>query len=274
MLILIVVAAAIALAAFVASYEKQVLAEESQSQQRALESLKILSVTPVLSASGSTVISSFSFFLVSEYINPSQVNSMSLNGQPLKAFSVLNVTDVGGTPVQYATPTPLILTPRDQVIVTVDLNPADTTFSLFDDSFVLTTSDYIEISLYTQLQNTFTQVFIPPTAVGFVTDLISYSSGSPTQVPLLDGTDSFQSGTNASIVQWGWTVEDTTNSTYFGCTGQPSVAAVTCVGAEAELSWLLLWPTGSSYSFVATLTVTDSNQLSGEASVPFSYSPP
>ena len=284
MLILIVVAAAIALAAFVASYEKQVLAEESESQQRSLESLRILSVDPVLEKVNPSLIGNFTFVLASEYINPSQVDSISLNGQPLRTFWALNIADIGGKSTEYNTSSPLILSAREEVTITVNLTAPGgsfTFFSLFDDSFVLNTSSYIELSVFTLLQNTFTQVFIPPTAVGFVTDLTSYSGCNPAQIPLLDGTQSFQPGTNASIVQWSWAVVDETGGSdmntghYLECSNSTlawSSTPVACIGAEVELS--SLESGGFSGSIVATLTVTDSNQLTGDVSVSFTYTAP
>ena len=267
MLILIVVAAAIALAAFVASYEKQVLAEESQSQQRSLESLKILSITPNLNVSGfPDQIGGFTFVLASEYINPSQVSSISLNGQPLKLYWALDIDELDQNPTAHNGTTPLILGAREEVVVTVCLVPNGTNyagFSLFDDSFSLTTSDYIELSLYTELQNTFTQVFIPPTAIAVITSFTSYSSGGPVQLAVLDGTDSFQPGANGTIVSWTWEV---TGPVLMTGVPPPPVAYS---GSEVE------FPQDSTDgTYFANLTVTNTNQLAGEASVEFNYTAP
>jgi len=261
MLILIVVAAAIALAAFVASYQKQLQAEEAQSQQRSLESLKILTVTPTLNTSNTKQVSSLAFVLASEYINPSQIDSISLNGYPLKDYWALNLSNPSGTPTIFSSSVPLLLAPRQEVIISVNLSDsASTWFSLYDTSFVLTTSDYIQLSVYTALQNTFTQVFIPPTAIAFVTTLTSYTSSGPIQIPILDGTGSFQPGANSTIVEWEWAVSNVTVPVSPSFLGD-------FYGAEWEL------PGTASMSisdFNATLIVTSSDGLESQTNVSFS----
>lgn len=213
MLILIVITAAVALAAFVATYEKQLLAEQNTANQQKLENLKILSITPVPDASNSSRWSSFSFVLASEYINPSIVDSISLNGQPLQAFWAVNLSNPNGVPVAYSSSTLSLLTlaPRQQVIVEVNLTlgPGGHFDSIYNPSFFLTTTDYIEVSVYTQLQNTFSAVFIPPTAIAVVSSLATYSGGLYETIPILDGSNSF-AATNETVVEWDWNV---TNST-------------------------------------------------------------
>ncbi len=268
MLILIVVAAAIALAAFVASYQKQLQTEEAQAQQRSLESLKILSVTPTLSTPGSGQWSSFTFVLASEYINPSAVDAISVNGQPVRFYYVQDLSNPGGLAKQYDTTNisnPLVLSPRQEVIVAVDLNVsggAYKNFSMFNASFVLTTSDYIQLSLYTALQNTFTTVFLPPTAIAYVATLTSYNGSEPVEIPVLDGANSFQPGANGTIVQWNWSVNKT-NSTGSTCTVFDSPFQ----GEEWELEGNA---TTTMYRYGVTLTVIGSDGLAGVTSLSFS----
>jgi flagellin-like protein len=265
MLILIVVAAAIALAAFIASYQKQLQAEEAQSQQRSLESLKILSITPVLNVTMPDQWASFSFVLASEYINPSGILSISVNGQPLHFFWVRDLSAPGGGSTMYdstnSTDT-LTLTAREEVVVTVNLTASDPYFSMFDSSFALTTTDYVQLSVYTALQNTFTTVFLPPTAIAFVTTLTSYTTGGPIQLPVLDGTDSFQPGANGTIVDWSWSVTESTSSlsNSAGCTLGP------LQGSEYELQGA---STSDPHFYNATLTVTGTDGLDGETTLPF-----
>lgn len=265
MLIVIVVSAAVALAAFVASYQKQLQAEESQSQQRGLESLKILSVTPSLNRSDPTTFGNFSFVLASEYINPSIIESISLNGQPLKVYWAQDLSNLSGTPSVYSNSVPLYLSPREEVVISVNLTAGTgndyTWFSLYDDSFVLTTSNYIELSVYTALQNTFTQVFIPPAAIAYVTALTSYNASGPIQIPVLDGTSSFQPSGNATIVEWNWTLSDVTAAKHPTLVGN-------FYGAEWEVTGTYDAP--SVYDYNATLTVTNSYGLEAKTNVTFS----
>ncbi len=273
MLILIVVAAAIALAAFVASYQKQLQAEESQAQQRSLESLKILSVTPTLNTSDTGEWSSFTFVLASEYINPSSVDAISLNGQPIRYYYVQNLSSPASPPTQHDTTVAndtLVLSPRQEVIVGVELDPSGgvyPNYSMFDPTFVLSTSDYIQLSVYTALQNTFTTVFLPPTAIAYVTTLTSYSSNEPVQIPVLVGTDSFQPGANGTIVQWEWSMTEAGNSTYTGGPTCP-VAGSPFEGSEWELEGNA--STSKSYTYTATLTVTGNDGLAGVTTLSFS----
>ena len=266
MLIVIVVAAAVALAAFVASYQKQLQAEESQSQQRGLESIKILSVTPTQNLSDPTTFGNLSFVLASEYINPSVVESISLNGQPLKVYWALDISNLSGAPSVHGGSIPLNLSPREEVVITVNLTAGPmrdyTWFSAYDDNFVLTTSDYIELSVYTALQNTFTQVFIPPAAVAYVTALTSYTASGPIEIPVLDGTSSFQPSGNATIVQWEWTVSNVTKGVIY-----PNLVG-TFSGAEWEFTGIYDPP--NVYAYNATLTVTNSYGLEAKTNLTFS----
>lgn len=240
MLILIVIAAAVALAAFVASYQKQLQAEQNQANQQKLEDLKILSITPVLNASNSSRWSSFSFVLASEYINPSIIDSISLNGQPLQAYWVVDLSNPTATPVAYSSNTTDLLTlaPRQQVVVEVNLTiaPGGAFDSIYNPSFVLTTTDYIEVSVYTQLQNTFTEVFVPPTAVAVVSSLSTFSGGYYQTIPILDGSNSFATD-NGTVVGWNWNV---TNSTELPSTSasisNPSVSQSASPEAETGVA--------------------------------------
>ena len=235
MLIVIVVAAAVALAAFVASYQKQLQSEEAQSQQRSLESLKILSISPVLDPTNSSLWDNFTFVLASEYVNPSIVDAISLNGQPLKVYWVSNLTSPIGPPIAYSGSVPFTLAPRQEVVVAVNLTAPGgdyTWYSVYDDSFLLTTTDYIELSVYTALQNTFTQVFVPPTAIAVVSSLTTLSGGVYVTAPILDGSNSFQPG-NGTVVAWNW---DVTNTTSLLNSSSPTISNPTVVASPPATS--------------------------------------
>ena len=78
MLVLIVVSAATAFGLFVAGYQKQVQQRQAISQQKSLESLTVLRVTPALNVS-LTRYALLNFTLASLYINPVTITEVSVN---------------------------------------------------------------------------------------------------------------------------------------------------------------------------------------------------
>ena len=118
------VAASIALAAFVASYQKQLQAQQAAAQQRSLESLKVLNLAEVHPLPNSTALANFSFLLASEFVNPSTISSFSVNGNPLRFFAVTPLApNAGPTNCSYNSTTPLVLAPFEEVEITVNTDP-------------------------------------------------------------------------------------------------------------------------------------------------------
>ena len=206
MLVLIVVVAATSLAIFVASYQKQLQAEQAVTQQRSLEHLTVLHALPTLASAG-TNWSALNFSLASLYINPSTVTEITLNDQPLRQYSAWTLDLASGkfVAVVVGPGGQLTLAPREQVNVLVDLNASSANFSFYDARFVLHTTDYVKIDVFTQLLNDFNRVFIPPTAIALVTPLQTLNGANFTTVPVLDGSQSFPPA-NGSIVAWIWQV--------------------------------------------------------------------
>jgi flagellin-like protein len=197
MLVIIVVTAATLLAAFVASYQKQLQAEQAFTHDQNLESLRILGLnTTVRNGSYTT----FGFTLASKYVNPSSVLNITINSQPLKFF---NWSDVAEGTKGHFRGGALNLSPFEEVYIALDLNPASSNFSFFGIGSVPLPNHYLVFNVYTLLQNDFTQIYLPPTPLAVVSD-IDLSAGNP--ITLLDGSTSFQSGGNSSIVDWAWTV--------------------------------------------------------------------
>src|SRR5690348_9978222 len=86
MLVLIVVVAATALSAFVASYQKQLQAEQAIHQDRTLESLTILHAAPPLNAT-ETKLAQLQFTVASLSVNPSTITRIEINHQPLQQYN-------------------------------------------------------------------------------------------------------------------------------------------------------------------------------------------
>jgi flagellin-like protein len=272
MLILIVVAASIALAAFVASYQKQLQSQQAESQARGLESLKVLNLAQLTPQTGanSAKLANFSFTLASESINPSQISSFAINGNPLRFYAVTPLLPSAGPTTCNATGVgPLNLTPFAEVEITVNTNATSAApcgYSFYSPTLSFPTDAFVQIGIFTILQNTFTTVFLPPTAIPLVTTLSEFiGSGAHVgfeNVPVLDGANSFQAG-NGTITSWNWTITNTTgNSTEnWSSGGEQLVAPFVSTGY------------GNVYTYSIVLKVQDSNDLLGLATTTYSYHP-
>src|SRR5580658_2431834 len=95
-LVLIVVAAATAFAAFVAGYQSQVQAQEAVAHDRSLESPKVLDVTPVrdTNLAAPNDWATLNFTVTSLDSNPTIIDSLSLNKNPVRNYTAiaLNLT--------------------------------------------------------------------------------------------------------------------------------------------------------------------------------------
>ena len=209
MLVVIVVAAATLLAAFVASYQKQLQTEETFNHDKSLESIEILALSTSVSGGAFT---KFNFTIASEYVNPSGVLDFYINGNPLLDFAWDNVsTNTFGTYNAQSPPNgnPLSVLPFQQVIIQTCLVVTCPTHGggSIADSFLPgeepAPNHYLKFDIFTHLDNDFTQSYLPPTPLPVVTEL-NPSGNNP--ITLLDGSASLQPGGNASIVNWAWTV--------------------------------------------------------------------
>ncbi len=247
MLVLIVVAAATAVSAFVASYPKELEKQRALGHEQALESLHILSLSTALNGNG-TAFSNFSFLLVSGYINPSTVLSVSVDNAPLVSYWWENLTDSSWHKAVLGNGTEFTLGAEQEVVVATHLNASFSGSPPIPNSFV-------KVDVYTVLGNDFGRVFLPPTAYAIVSE-INPSGNNP--VTLMDGSPSFQSGGNVSIVRWDWTVTNATSATVYAG-----------IGEEVEVSPAL--PVlGNPYTIVLTVT----NSVGLTASVTLTYDSP
>jgi len=220
MLVVIVVAAATAFSFFVASYQKQLQAEETQSHDKALEKVRILNLRPMLN--NSTNVSSLVLEIASLDVNSIVVTGLLLNGSPVIAYGVVNSAgrelDVGclnGNPYVGNASCSLELAPEAQVFLKLwfdgfhksTLTHTQPYAFLHGSNIRVTAIDFTESSVFdfqilTSLGNEFTQSFVPPVAVAGLSFVSSY--------PVLDGSNSYQpsSGStgNATVDLWHWAV--------------------------------------------------------------------
>jgi flagellin-like protein len=270
MLILIVVAASIALAAFIASYQKQLQAQQAEAQQRSLESLKVLNLAQVntLPTPNESKLANFSFLLASEFVNPSTISSFSVNGNPLRFYSETPLAPATGPTVCFNSSTPFVLPSFEEVLIKVNTDPnslAACGYSFFS-TLQFPISGFVQVGIFTILQNTFTTVFLPPTAVALVSSLSEFVGGGSASgfvsVPVLDGSHSFQSG-NASITSWNWSIANTTagSSETWTVLGEQLVAPFVSTGY------------GNVYTYSVALTVANSDGLLAVSMIAYTYHP-
>jgi len=247
MLVVIVVTAATLLAAFVATYQKQLQTEQTFTHDQNLESLKVLGLETALNHAG-TAYRNINFTLASEYINPSIVLGISVNNFPLASLWWEDLSTHVWT--HNAVGTNLTLGPQQEIFVSTNTSSANNSFLVPPPP----PSQYLKFDVYTVLQNDFSRVFLPPTAFGVVSE-INPSGSNP--ITLLDGSQSFQPGGNASLVQWNWTVS-----------GGGLLIPESFSGEEVEVSPALT--VGQTYSIL--LVVSNSDGLLGSATL--SYTAP
>lgn len=285
MLVVIVVAAATAFSFFVASYQKQLQAQETLAHNRALENVKVLdvAVVPCLDypkKCNDSTAPNDSFANVSFLVASLDVNKIAISGLFLNGGGVVNFTAVypNGTavdpcynqsqhepgPANLTTglvpcgPIPLPSYSSVRLFLNLDENQSGAFAFGGSDARLLPTSDMV-LKVLTQLANVFTETFAPPSAVAS----IFFVSSGGASVPVFDGLNSYQPPTsdNASIIGYAWNLTDLSTS--------PSSIAhcPTEIGPEIECEGLT---PGSNYS--VTLVVTNTDGLVGTTSI--SYTQP
>lgn len=249
MLVLIVVAAATTLSVFVAEYQKTAQQEQALNQQRQLESIKILQVAPTLSVGG-TNYTELNFTVASLYINPSTITEISINNDPLRQYNAyrLNLTTGADEWATVASGGALTLNPREVFNVLVNLTPG-ANFSFYSPGFQLPASDYIQVQMFTGLGNDFGRVFIPPTAIGFLSTQETWDGTAFVPEVLMDGSPSFEpTSGNATLVAWTWTVTP-------GPTTLPGQEAIAPFAANTSTPQTIVLTVQNSDGLVATDTL-------------------
>jgi len=193
-------------------------------------------------------------------VNPSIVLDILINNQPLVHF---NWTDLSTAATgSFRIGGNLNITSFHEVYVALNINDStyaqkNSTFSFFNPSEVPKPNQYLKFDIDTLLQNDFTRVFLPPTALAVASE-INPSGTSP--IILFDGSTSFQSGGNSSIVQWEWFA---TNQLHHNATNG-TVGPL--FGEEVQLSPGNFTP---DEAYWVNLTVTNSVGLDGTTSISY-----
>jgi len=277
MLILIVVAAAVALAAFVAGYESQYLSEQAAAHNKALENLQIISLSPIVNATaGADNYSNISVVIGSLDVQNTTVKEITLNGLPVAFFEVgplgssgripvcllcVNTTTYGGVAVQPD----FQLAADEQANISFNLltwNGGGRFWGGMFTPYDLVYDHYVTIGIYTLLGNDFTRSFYPPTAVVLTEQSEDYIDGTETPTVVLDGTHTIPP-TNSTIVSWSWSIYPNLVAT----NGPPEM-----LSGEEQLIPQAEFNTSVSYTI--SLTVTTADGLVGAATVCYGASDP
>lgn len=271
MLVVIVVAAAVAFSIFVAAYQAQLQAEQTAAHNRALEDIRIISVTTSLNMSNhGENYSNLSFVASSLDVNTMTVDEVAINGQVVNFYTVeqlghSNIQQVCGVcdpslPKFQGTHEEFNLTSLEQVRIFVNLtvwNSVSEDHGGFFTFYNLTSSganDFVSISLYTTLGNDFNRVYDAPTAIALTQESQVYSNGNYTLAVEFDGADSIVPA-NDTIVSWAWSIA-----------GPSSTVVFLQLSGEMALEPQRAFPPGN---YNVTLTVTDADDLSGTATIPY-----
>jgi flagellin-like protein len=290
MLVVIVVAAATAFSFFVASYQKQVQAEETLNHDRALESLKIIGLSempcdikPKECGTGSSCgicFANVSFTLASLDVNSMGLTNIFLNHLPVVNFTAtvrgsvespcFNEIEVSNMTHGLSPCQPLVVPGYSTVVIKFDLggclngpcnNNGYWALGPGEGPADFAPSAHFNLQAVTQLGNQFSETLSPPVAIISV----FYVSGGNSSIPVFDGLNSYQpkGADNSSIDFYNWTIENLSGSTPpdSNC-GNDGVG----FGGEFECADL-------SGSYTVSLTITNSDGLTGTASISFKMPP-
>lgn len=222
MLVLIVVAAATAFSFFVASYESQLLAQETANHNRSLEAVNMLAVHTKPVSPGSTILGNLSLTFASADVNTMQIDNILIDGNVIVSYGLTYLSNGTSTNVGILSGegnASFLLFSLHEVTVTFDLNNTTALFSFLSADEIPSASSYLVVEIQTVLGNDFRFTYVPPTPLADLTFVQSIVGGVITEIPVLDGTHSFQQGTNSTIVAWQWLVTNTTTSRTWQATG-------------------------------------------------------
>jgi flagellin-like protein len=267
MLVVIVVAAATAFSFFVATYQKQVQAQEALEHDKALEKVRVLSLQPNLSEAFAPDLSSLLVEVASLDVNTIDIASILLTGNAVVAYNVTDAAGgvlatgcLAGNPYVAANGTcTLQLAPESQVFLQLDLNQLSRVshqaksaqdFSLLPSADTwFTVASVLDFEILTTLGNEFTQAFVPPVAVAGITFVTDY--------PILDGSNSYQPSegatSNVTIDFWNWNVSLEGGD----CVGLGATDCGNYTGQDVELRSSLT----AGVPYVISLNVTNTESL-------------
>ncbi len=275
MLVLIVVSAALALGAFVQTEEKANLAYRAQEQDRARESDNATSLLVTPSGPGSSTIGSLNITIANLGTSSSSITSISVNNIPLQGFISEYLSGGSAVPVCHqgnrtvpacgTASIPAVPMLANLTLLTgqeVDLQINTNWSFVYPDVTTLFSTQYVQVDVFTTLNNEFIKTFVPPEAFGVVASVDYYDSATmTTQAEIVyDGSDS--KALNDTVIGWSWTTY--TNP------GMVPVPGSTVSGEEVPVPTNVTC-SASGTLYTVGLTVTDTAGLSDTLDFPFDY---
>ena len=204
MLTLIVVVAAGSFAIFVNQKQQSAQQQQLYDQQKQQENLEITGLNP---RSSNGYFDQLNFSVASNHNLRSIVAKLMVNNYTARNF---NVSIFGQVPSSYNYLSNVSIEPHEQLIIMI--TPSD----LFGNNVKFKSSDYVELTIHTDYQNTFSRVFMPPSAVIKLSTesqwnaSANHNTGNYTDYLILDGSGSTaQSG--SFLVSYQWNIENTAN---------------------------------------------------------------
>ena len=236
MLTLIVVTAAASYSIFIADKQKSIQENELYQLQRNQEDIAIINMEPIYN--NSDVLGNVSFTIGSMHTRDSAITSVSINGYLLKHFNLTRqnnekeewkmnlstgIYELNGTgeDVYY----PLEILSYERVILTVNASSKSQDL-LKQIGEEININEPIILEISTGLINTFSQAFIPPTAIIKInTESLWNGSGGGAydNYTILDGSESDAPGAGY-ILKWKWHIENKAIPEYNVIFGRKAVA--------------------------------------------------
>lgn len=253
LLTLIVVVAAASFAVFVSQKQNEIQEQQLLENKRALESVRIMGIKPTADGNG-TYWSKLNFTIASVHNEVSRVTRIDINGYAVKEFDLLRFNDSASSYewVSLSYNDRFEISPLERLNLVVE-----TPMGLFDIAASLLTSDSLNIEIYTAYLNSFSRVFMPPTAIARMITEVQWDSVSLGYKPflILDGTYSVLYN-DTYAVEWSWMIlGDDDADGVFGETGEVNV---TRSGIKSAADFPVV---GIRYRIA--LSVTDNNGMMG-----------
>lgn len=204
LLTLIVVVAAASFAVFVSQRQQSAQQQQLYNQQRSLEDLAVIGLNP--SSDGNGNFSQLNFTVASNDNFASQVVKLSVNNYVVNTFKILVLGQTALISLKWSDVFVILSHEQVNIIIT----PTD----LFEPGMHFASSQPVVIDFLTSLQNSFSHVFSPPSAVLSLNTEAEWNASiqNYTDYLILDGSGS-TAQTGSFIVSYQWNIQNTTNQT-------------------------------------------------------------
>jgi hypothetical protein len=206
MLTLIVIVAASSFMIFITQRQESIQKEREISLERQQEKIQINKIEPIINSTVNNKWKSINFTIASIHSKSSNILLFKINDEPVRTYKIwsMNRTTNNYELSNYDYKSYYKLKSMEQINVLIDLD-----YDLFISGFTILSSDSIKIEVDTARTNTFSNVFIPPTAIININIESLWNGTNYEDLIILDGSDSEQNG-NGYLVGWKWHINNVT----------------------------------------------------------------